>query len=647
MNENLVNELSEVRKSSFYKQFKQKYEESSEIFKALPEKIKLMSYYLLINEKLDEAYTLASNVLFDRPVVDIKTFFESPEYAAPLGMSLRPRWRDDLYNFFARGSRLREVIFSGAIGIGKSTISNYSIMYCLYRLLCLKNPQATFGLSQASPISAMLLAHNKDAAKRVSLRPFAEGLSQIGVFKRLKNITQLNQYKGDKIPFVFNDSDDSIKFQKNIHVLIGSSISHAVGHNILMASLDEVEKAGSVYEMLNTYQEIRSRISSRFNRSSFSFLSIISSAGNSNGVIQTYTRENLDRIGKDLKYVDYARWDLYPDVDPFELGAFYVFKGNKRNPSRILKEDEAFKFLDDESTIPPNCEVLKVPIEYYEEFKNSNIDKAIQDIIGVDTDLDETPFTDLTRLEESDLCPRIDLVCNINDIQPLSRFLPDDLFILGADGKKMLKRYPREPRYIHTDLSINKGSETALTCLHKEIAEDGRVMYIVDFQIRFTTKDRIRLESIFDLIVDLRRKFGIIMEKVTFDRFASEGMIQKLQEIKVSKYVGLISVDINAIPHMTVATLIDQDCIKCGKNSLLKKQLYQVKIDSEKHKVVKDKIQSTKDLQESFVATVFSAFEDRARIPINPFIKSIEKISLLNKEMINQKLKKFKLFLGV
>ena len=643
MNNKLIEELKEIRSGKFYKEFKTKYEERSEKFKNLSETTKIMAYYLLINERLDEAYTLAEDILFDRRVVDIQQFFNDDEYAGSLGRTLRPKWREDIYDFFSQSSDKKEWVFAGSIGIGKSTISNYCSIYCLYRLLCLKNPQATFGLSQASPISCMLLSITKEKAKQVSLRPFAEALGGMPVFKRLRNITQLNLYKGDKIPFVFNDSDDSIKFQKNVHVIIGSNLSHAVGHNILIASCDEVEQSASVGEMLKTYQELKSRITSRFDKSAFSYLSIISSAGNSRGVIPTYIENQKHRLTLDLMFTAYARWELYPDIDPFANGYFWCFKGTKRHPSSIITNDIAEAYLTKLEEIPPNCALIKVPLDLIEEFKNMDINKSIADICGVNQDLDETPFTDLTRLEDFELCPIIEIECNINDIRSLSRFLPDNLFIVGSEGKTILKRYPKEARYLHTDLSINKGSETAMTCCHKEVAEDGRTVYIIDFQILFTTQDKIRLDSIYDLIMDLKFNFNIHFRKVSFDRFASEGMVQKLTEHKIAEEVGISTTGYTAIPTLTIASLVDQDCVKAGRSSKLKNQLYEVKIDLEKNIVIKDKRQSIYDLYESFVCSIYSAYEDRKKIPVNLYVKADQQVSLKNKELLNTKLKKFKL----
>ena len=89
--------------------------------------------------------------------VDVDTFLEDDEYlgkATNHGKQIYPFWRNALREIFANGdTSYSEVVFSGAIGIGKTAIAVYAISYLLYRLMCLKRPQRYFGFADSDDIA--------------------------------------------------------------------------------------------------------------------------------------------------------------------------------------------------------------------------------------------------------------------------------------------------------------------------------------------------------------------------------------------------------------------------------------------------------------------------------------------------------------
>lgn len=89
--------------------------------------------------------------------VDVDTFLEDEEYlgkATNHGKQIYPFWRNALREIFANGdTSYSEVVFSGAIGIGKTAIAVYAISYLLYRLMCLKRPQRYFGFADSDDIA--------------------------------------------------------------------------------------------------------------------------------------------------------------------------------------------------------------------------------------------------------------------------------------------------------------------------------------------------------------------------------------------------------------------------------------------------------------------------------------------------------------
>lgn len=86
--------------------------------------------------------------------VDIDTFLHSDRYLGHAltdsegKFTLFPYWEEKLKEIFPDNitTRYNTIIFTGAIGLGKSTIAVICLLYMLYRLLCLKDPYLYYGL---------------------------------------------------------------------------------------------------------------------------------------------------------------------------------------------------------------------------------------------------------------------------------------------------------------------------------------------------------------------------------------------------------------------------------------------------------------------------------------------------------------------
>ena len=98
--------------------------------------------------------------------VDIETFLHDKKYLGnalydPEGrFTLYPYWEKKLKEIFPTPTttRYNTIIFTGAIGLGKSTIAVICLLYLLYRLLCLKDPYLHYGLQPIDKISISFLS---------------------------------------------------------------------------------------------------------------------------------------------------------------------------------------------------------------------------------------------------------------------------------------------------------------------------------------------------------------------------------------------------------------------------------------------------------------------------------------------------------
>lgn len=109
--------------------------------------------------------------------VDIHTFMHSSKYLGnalydPEGrFTIFPYWEKKLKEIFPTNTttRYNTIVFTGAIGLGKSTIAVICLLYMLYRLLCLRDPYLYYGMQPIDKISISLMNITLENAKGVAL----------------------------------------------------------------------------------------------------------------------------------------------------------------------------------------------------------------------------------------------------------------------------------------------------------------------------------------------------------------------------------------------------------------------------------------------------------------------------------------------
>lgn len=108
--------------------------------------------------------------------VDIHTFMHDKKY---LGNALYegdrftvfPYWEKCLEDIFPDNmtTKYNTIVFTGAIGLGKSTIAVICQLYLLYRLLCLKDPYQYYGMQVIDKISISMMNITLENAKGVAM----------------------------------------------------------------------------------------------------------------------------------------------------------------------------------------------------------------------------------------------------------------------------------------------------------------------------------------------------------------------------------------------------------------------------------------------------------------------------------------------
>lgn len=156
------------------------------------------------------------------PPVSIEEFVESPEYLDMSG-NLYPAIKYAL-NLIEQDD-IREADLMFGKGSGKTTILQVFMVYEIYKILKLKNPQAYFELIPGTPIACLIVSVNANQAKEVG-------------FKGIVNLLKACNWFAGK----YDPQSMRILFPKNVTLYCGSSSGTAnLGFNSVVCAMDEVD----------------------------------------------------------------------------------------------------------------------------------------------------------------------------------------------------------------------------------------------------------------------------------------------------------------------------------------------------------------------------------------------------------------------
>jgi hypothetical protein len=161
---------------------------------------------------------------YEETPVDIETFIDSSLYLGKIGMDIYPIWRDELGKLFAKDSIISEVVVRGCVGSGKSTFAVIALLYKLYQIYCLHDPQRYFGLMEGSPIVVGFFNVFKYLARSTA-------------FKLCMNWMKVSPFFRDILPRKNRGDEfkqEYMELPKNVTIALGSSAIHALSQNLLI-----------------------------------------------------------------------------------------------------------------------------------------------------------------------------------------------------------------------------------------------------------------------------------------------------------------------------------------------------------------------------------------------------------------------------
>ena len=549
--------------------------------------------------------------------------FLSPAWIGFSSNTIFPAWRKVLTeDVFGPHSIVKEIIFAGATGTGKSTAARYCLVYNMIRVLYFNQPQLMFGVDPTQVLSTIMISVGLAKAWRGLMDPIIALFQASDKFIRVKKEDELYDIPLEQgIAFCVKQG---IKLPKNLVFYCGSQLSHAIGESLIGAELDEAEYRrdyDAVSKAMNFYNTMKERLENRFFDIPWTILTLVSSAASSEGVIPSYI-EKVKEDNEKIRVYSYALWDVR-DFDVYNKGYFYVLKGNKNIPSRILTIEEQALHEKDKFIMPTNCKIIQVPIAHKGTFE-SDVDRALMNTAGEVAITDLHLFTTYEPFEnyETFLCPELYITSNLQQSTKLITQIPIEFFMIYNENSKYIRRAPNALRYCHIDLA--ESTEAGVTICHKELGEKGKVLYVVDFVMKITSPNRIEISSVQDLIETLAEEYNVNFGKITADQYQSSQMLQNLQKLQLP--AGRLSVDRTLEAYYRVAGLVHNNSIRLGNSPILFSQAKAIKesIDFQVEKRTgksKSKLitRIRKDMLDSFVGAIYNAVNDVKAEPIYSF----------------------------
>lgn len=304
--------------------------------------------------------------IFEYEPVDLNTFIHSDEFLGEKDWNLSPIQYDairmieriyfpDLYpimaevfqsEYWAEELPVKNLLsLEWGKGSGKDMVCRIASLRVAYLLLCLKSPQAYFGIPTTDSIHLLNIAVNSQQAERAFFAPVRKAVTK-GFFKGKARVRR-----------------DAIEYDKNIIAISGHSDAEAQeGLNIMLGVADEIDAFREQSEMMNLGNRKREA-----STSAESILKMIEGSAASR-FPQTYKRvvisyprylgstiqqqtakgkRSIEKYGeKSMYYVSgpYATWEVNPRIkgkedfaekyseDPIEAASMYECK-----PARAVK----------------------------------------------------------------------------------------------------------------------------------------------------------------------------------------------------------------------------------------------------------------------------------------------------------------------
>jgi hypothetical protein len=156
-------------------------------------------------------------------------------------------------------------------GSGKDYLTSILQLYCIYVILCLRDPQEYFGQAPGEPLDVVNVAYNANQAKNVYFTKFLERLKRCGWFKRHFDLVQSGRLLERRKSSSWGEihiATTIVTFPSNVRAISESSENESYeGYNIIVWIMDEAsafKSAKKIENAHNIYNTLKSSANTRF-----------------------------------------------------------------------------------------------------------------------------------------------------------------------------------------------------------------------------------------------------------------------------------------------------------------------------------------------------------------------------------------------
>jgi hypothetical protein len=344
-----------------------------------------------------------------------------------------------------------------------------------------------------------------------------------------------------------------------------------------------------------------------------------------------YPDDFLEKIAKEndpsTVVIEHAEWETKPS-HRYSGEKFYCFVGSSTRAPAVCEDEkdvEAYSLVG---------KVIPVPIEYKSDFVR-DIEGAIRDIAGLNIRNFNRFITAEQKLEEmwdaSIPIPFDDRFAEgimSEDIVSALRYEKFLKYFKTETGSSFSRPFlhPQAPRYCHVDLGVTN-CPTGISVVHvgdnREVErrrEDGEGLHVVkevvpiiyvDLVLRIVppTGGEILIETVRNIIYDLRDKVGFRFAKITYDQFQSRDSQQILKKRFGEDVVDHLSVVRTNDPYLVMKEAIYENRVKCYPYEPLIRELRSLQIEPKTGRI-EPLPNETKDVADSFAGAVWNATTD-------------------------------------
>ena len=329
-----------------------------------------------------DLYESLKNYDWEEIPVDIDTFLHDRRYLgnalydAEGTFTLFAYWEKCLKDIFPTNTttKYNTIVFTGAIGLGKSTIAVICLLYMLYRLLCLKDPYQYYGMQSIDKLSISLMNITLDNARGVALDKLNSMLLSSAWFLdhgEMRGTTNLKYVT-----------------KKHIEIICASSNNQIIGRALFANFTDEVnfslvqDPVKAKKKMMKIITQIDARQKSRFMRGTYlPTLNIIASSKDSEqSFLEEFIQNKQEHESKNTLIVSEPQWVVDPRKDSPEK--FWVAVGDKTLANELLPLNPPSALIKEYKD--KGYDMWQVPIGYLDTFQ-LNLDESICSIIGIAT----------------------------------------------------------------------------------------------------------------------------------------------------------------------------------------------------------------------------------------------------------------------